>query len=218
MTAADAVAGRRSWPRRMARRTVLGCAALAVAWTAALAWFAEDMAAEPAAGTPPTDAIVVLTGGSARLRAGLDLLAQGHGRKLLVSGVYRGVEVAELLRVARARPQEVDCCIVLGHAADNTRGNALETRAWMSGEGFTSLIVVTSTYHMRRALLELRREMPGIRLEPWPVFPDGWSRATWWQRPGAVMLVVHEFNKYLLALVRPALPEGLLESLGQALS
>jgi uncharacterized SAM-binding protein YcdF (DUF218 family) len=214
MSAAGTVLTRRSWPRRIARRVLLLCAGAAVAWAAGLAWFADDMPAEPAS-VETTDAIVVLTGGSARLRAGLDLLAQTRGRKLFVSGVYRGVDVAELLRVARARPDAVDCCIALGHDAADTRGNALETRDWMEREHLASLTLVTSTYHMRRALLEFRRVMPQARLVAYPVFPDSWSRDGWWRQPEALLLVAHEFNKYLLTLVRPLLPEG-LEGLGQA--
>jgi uncharacterized SAM-binding protein YcdF (DUF218 family) len=209
---------RRSWSRRLVRRLLLLCAALVIAWSAGLAWFAEDMAADPAVPGEATDAIVVLTGGSARLRAGLDLLAQGRGRKLFVSGVYRRVDVAELLRVARARPEAVDCCIELGHDANDTRGNALETRDWMEREGFASLTLVTSTYHMRRALLEFRRALPQARLVPYAVLPDSWQRAAWWQRPEAVMLVAHEYNKYLLALARPFLPESLGEGAGPAVS
>jgi len=201
------LARRRSWPRRIARRIVLACLGVVLAAAAGLAWFADDMPPEATGPAETTDAIVVLTGGSARLRAGLELLAQGRGQKLLVSGVYRGVDVAELLRVARARPEAVDCCIVLGHEADNTHGNALETRAWMEREGFVSLTVVTSTYHMRRALLELGRAMPQARLVAHPVFPDSWSRDAWWRQPDALMLVGHEFAKYLLALARPLLPD-----------
>ncbi len=201
-------ARRRSWPRRIARRIAQACAALAIAWAGGVAWFAWDMPEAAAGSGETTDAIVVLTGGSARLRAGLDLLAQGRARKLFVSGVYRGVDVAELLRVARARPDAVDCCIELGHAADNTHGNALETQAWMARERLASLTVVTSIYHMRRALLEFRRVMPGTRLVAHPVFPESWSRDAWWHQGDALLLVAHEFTKYLLALVRPLLPEA----------
>ena len=120
--AAEARARRRRW--RVPRALGAMLAGLAIAWGAGFAWFAEDMAREaPSEGTR-ADAIVVLTGGASRLRAGLDLLAAGSGRKLFVSGVYRGVDVTELLRVARQRPDAVECCIVLGHEADNTRGNA----------------------------------------------------------------------------------------------
>jgi len=118
----------------------------------------------------------------------------------------------------RARPEAVDCCIELGHEADNTRGNAIETHDWMERERFASLTVVTSTYHMRRALLEFRRVMPQARLVAHPVFPDSWPRDAWWRRTEALLLVVHEFNKYLIALVRPFLPESLVEGVSQALS
>jgi uncharacterized SAM-binding protein YcdF (DUF218 family) len=184
---------------------VLGLAiAVAVAaWAAGLVWFAESIPAGPARPEAKTDAIVVLTGGPSRLKAGLELLAEGKARKLFVSGVYRGVEVAELLRIARQSPAEVDCCVVLGYAADSTLGNALETRAWMEREGFTSLRLVTANYHMRRSLLEFRRVMPETTIEPEPVAPPQFMRELWWQYPGTAALIAMEFDKYLLALVRP---------------
>ena len=43
---------------------------------------------------------------------------------------------------------------MLGREADNTHGNARETAGWMRGEGYRSLRLVTSWYHMRRSLLE----------------------------------------------------------------
>src|SRR3546814_8190635 len=86
-----------------------------------------------------TDAIIVLTGGSERLPTGLDLLSRDRADKLFVSGVYAGVEVAELLRLSRQSPQELACCIVLGYAANDTRGNAVETAEWMRAEGYKSL-------------------------------------------------------------------------------
>ncbi len=180
---------------------------MAIAWCVGFAWFAEDMPREAASQDTSADGIVVLTGGAARLRAGLDLLAAGRGRKLFVSGVYRGVDVNELLRVARQRPDAVECCIVLGHEADNTRGNAVETRDWAAREGFASLVVVTANYHMRRALLELRRAMPATRLVPHAVAPEAFRRGDWWQWPGTLSLIAVEYTKYLVALVRPFLPE-----------
>ncbi|MBF0307503.1 MAG: YdcF family protein, partial [Alphaproteobacteria bacterium] len=133
----------------------MGGAALAfVAWAAGLLWFAAAMPEAVEDDDSPTDAIVVLTGGSERLSAGFHLLASQRARKLFVSGVYHGVEVAELLSLSRQTPDEVECCIVLGYSADNTVGNALETAEWMAREGFSSLRLVTAQYHMRRSLLE----------------------------------------------------------------
>jgi uncharacterized SAM-binding protein YcdF (DUF218 family) len=187
----------------------LALAAAALAYAGGLAWFAETIPRGPHARSPvAADGIVVLTGGPLRLREGLRLLAEGKGRKLLVSGVYRGVEVQELLRVARQAPEAVECCVELGYAADSTHGNAHETSAWMAREGFGSLILVTANYHMRRSLLEFRRALPETRIEPHPVFPEGFRIDAWWRWPGTFALVQGEYHKFLAALARPVLPLG----------
>jgi uncharacterized SAM-binding protein YcdF (DUF218 family) len=180
--------------------------AAAIAWLAGLVWFVSlvprDAAADPAA----TDAIVVLTGGSQRVENGLTLLAEGKAKKLFVSGVYRSTDVKALLRAAKEPAQWLTCCIELGHEADNTRGNAAETAAWMRAEKFHSLRLVTASYHMPRSLLEFSRAMPDIRIVPNPVFP---TNRAWWLNPHAALLVVGEYVKYLFALTG-------LQSLGPA--
>lgn len=170
---------------------------------AGLAWFAENIPRAAADDGETTDAIVVLTGGAARLATGLDLLRQGRARKLFVSGVYRGVDVQELLRVQRQSPQAVECCIELGYSAESTAGNATETRRWAEREAISSLRLVTASYHMPRSLIEFRRAMPGLRILPHPVMPDAFRREAWWAWPGSLRLVVGEYHKLLAALVRP---------------
>ena len=108
----------------------------------------------------PTDAIVVLTGGRLRLETGLELFATGSAKKLFISGVNQRVDRDELLRALGPAAERAACCIVLGHEADNTFGNARETANWMHEEGYKSLRLVTSWYHMRRGLLEFGRAMP----------------------------------------------------------
>jgi uncharacterized SAM-binding protein YcdF (DUF218 family) len=183
--------------------------ASALGYASGLAWFAQTIPRAPeGAAQAVADGIVVLTGGPLRLREGLRLLAEGKGKKLLVSGVYRGVEVQELLRIARQSPDPVECCVELGYAADSTLGNARETSAWMEREGFRSLILVTANYHMRRSLLEFRRALPDIDIQPHPVFPEGFRIEAWWRWPGTFALVQGEYHKYLAAFVRPFLPLG----------
>jgi len=180
-----------------------GLAAVAVlAWTAGLIWFANAIPDRVADRDTPTDAIVVLTGGSERLATGLGLLAAGRARKLFVSGVYRGVEVAELLRLSRRAPERLRCCIALGYTAGDTQGNARETAAWMTREGFDSLRLVTANYHLRRSLVEFARAMPEATVIPHPVFPPGFKQARWWRWPGTARLLASEYNKYLAALAR----------------
>ncbi len=182
---------------------------LAVAWLGGLVWFAATIPLEsPAAGSPVaerlTDAIVVLTGGSERLAAGLELLAAGKARKLLVSGVNHSVDKNELLRVTHQKPAEADCCIVLGYAADSTIGNAAETAAWMRTEHFTSLRLVTANYHLRRSLLEFRMALPDAEIVPHPVIPATVKVSEWWLWRRTTGLIVTEYNKYLIALGRAA--------------
>lgn len=171
-------------------------------WLAGLIAFASGIPGDIEDSTTHTDAIVVLTGGSERLETGLALLRQGLGDKLFVSGVYRGIDVAELLRLARQTPDQVECCIVLGHAADNTIGNAAETAQWMKQEGFHSLRLVTGNYHMRRSLSEFHHAMPDVAIVAHPVFPDAVKRDHWWLWPGTVHLIIGEYTKFLLGQLR----------------
>jgi uncharacterized SAM-binding protein YcdF (DUF218 family) len=178
-----------------------------LAWLAGLIGF---VAAIPTAADAPsrrTDAIVVLTGGSERLAEGLRLLTAGLGRKLLVSGVGRDVELAQLLQSLpsdepRPDPALGACCIALDHGAGNTLGNAVETALWMRSEGFRSLRLVTADYHMPRSLLEFRRAMPDVEILRHPVFPRQVMREQWWRWPGTTGLMIGEYHKFLLALLR----------------
>jgi uncharacterized SAM-binding protein YcdF (DUF218 family) len=162
-----------------------------------------------------TDAIVVLTGGRLRFESGLQLLTAGKAQKLFVSGVHPGVDVADLLRASRQPLESAGCCIELGHAADNTIGNARETAEWMKAEGFHSLRLVTANYHMVRSLLEFSRAMPDVEIVPNPVFPEIFNNQPWWRSPAAVNLVATEYNKYLVTVVRPLLPAAIIPRMAE---
>ncbi len=189
--------------RRRHRRPLvyLAVAALiaAIAWTGGLFRFAAAIPAQVADPTPRTDAIVVLTGGSGRLAAGLALLSEDKAEKLFVSGVYRGVDVDKLLELSQRTPEELRCCVEIGHSAGNTAGNAAETAAWVIGQGYRSLRIVTASYHMPRTLLEFRRVLPDVVLIPHPVFPENVKQDRWWAWPGTASLIISEYNKILLA-------------------
>ena len=191
---------RRQPRRRFARKSLTVMLAGLGAWVAGFFWFIEQIPRRIEAPDSVTDAIVVLTGGAGRLGAGLELLALGRGAKLFVSGVYRGVDVAEILRAARQSPEELECCVELGHDAVDTRSNANETGQWMVTEGFTSLRLVTASYHMPRSLVEFRRAIPAARLIAHPVFPSNVRIDEWWRWPGTTALLIGEYSKYLIAV------------------
>jgi uncharacterized SAM-binding protein YcdF (DUF218 family) len=184
---------------------LLACGGLLFAgWFAGFLWFVGKLPGEVADPLRRTDAIVVLTGGSGRVRRGLDLLADKRAAKLFVSGVYRGVDVAELLRVSQRAPEELSCCVALGHEAETTHGNAIETAQWVRDNGFASLRLVTAAYHMPRSMMEFRRLMPGVEIVPHPVFPEHVKQDDWWRWPGSTYLLLGEYTKYLVAVVRVA--------------
>ncbi len=174
----------------------------AVAWLAGLLWFATGLPNSVAEPERVTDAIVVLTGGPGRVHRGLQLLAEKRAQKLFISGVYRGVDVQELLRVSQRSPGDLECCIALGYEADSTRGNARETASWMREQGLRSLRLVTAAYHMPRSLLEFRRVLPDAEIVPHPVFSENAAPRAWWRWPGNAGLIVTEYSKYLIALAR----------------
>jgi uncharacterized SAM-binding protein YcdF (DUF218 family) len=182
------------------RQIAITGAALLVLCVVGFTWFAARPAPEHEAA--PTDAIVVLTGGRLRLQSGIDLLREGKGRKLFVSGVNQQVDLDELLRIS-GNADWASCCTVLGHDADNTIGNARETAQWMRQQGFNSLRLVTAWYHMPRSLLELDRAMPEIEIIAHPVFPDEASQEHWWVSRSTVLLLASEYSKFLGALLRP---------------
>jgi uncharacterized SAM-binding protein YcdF (DUF218 family) len=189
---------------RALRRLGLFALVMFVLWLGGLAWFVASSLAirgDPIA----TDAIVVLTGGRLRLETGLLLFTAGTAKKLFVSGVNQRVDREELLRPLGPLAERAACCIALGHEADNTFGNARETANWMHEEGYRSLRLVTSWYHMRRALLEFDRAMPQVTIIAYPVFAQHIDAERWWSWHGPLVLIITEYEKYLAAWIRSAL-------------
>lgn len=181
------------------RRVVLAGAAAALAAVAGAAMgfmaFAGMVVAPPEApawGAGPADAIVVLTGGAGRIDAGLDLLENSAAPLLLVSGAAPGMTRAALLRQEKREGAGLEGRVRIGRAAATTIGNAAEIAAFGAASGASRFLVVTSDYHMPRALLELRRALPGARFHPHKVAPPP-------GRPRPWGLLLGEYAKYVAA-------------------
>lgn len=148
------------------------------------------------------DGIVVLTGGTSRVTDALELLASGRGRRLLITGVNPGTTTGDIAREVVNYDHLLACCVDLDYAALNTLGNAVQARRWALNHGFQSLIVVTSAYHMPRALAELAHQLPDASLIPFPVVSDRLRIEPWWSNGDTTRLVLSEYLKYLFAKVR----------------
>jgi uncharacterized SAM-binding protein YcdF (DUF218 family) len=195
-------------PRGRGYRAVLMGLALAAALVAAdFLWFVHQMPVSEAAPQRNADGIVALTGGPFRINDALDLLASGHGKRLLISGVNPTTRRGEIARLMPEHERWFTCCVDIDHSA-TTIGNAIETRQWVKSRGFQSLIVVTANFHIPRALVELGHELPDVMLVPYGVVSEKMRIEAWWENPETARLLFLEYLKYIVARIRPWLPSS----------
>lgn len=190
-------------PRGWLRATIV--AAFAVLFIVAgigFVAFLSQLRATEAVPAGKADGIVVLTGGSSRVSDAMELLAGGYGRRLLISGVHPTNAASDISRSLPDNQSLLSCCVDLDRSAVNTRSNAAETRRWVRERGFKSLIVVTSNYHMPRAIVELSHAMPDVELIPFSVIGDKWRDEPWWTSGATLRLLLSEYAKYVAAEVR----------------
>ena len=190
-------------------KSVAAFLVVALIWAAGLfAFAARVQQSTPQAHPAPADGIVALTGANSneRIAAGVQLLAEHRGRRVLVSGVNRGVSREQLRTASGTVRRLYDCCVDLGFTAADTVGNARETAEWAQAMRYRRLIVVTSDYHMPRAMLELRAVLrpPAFSLTTYAVPTETLRNRRWWRSPRASRLLVVEYSKYLAILGREA--------------
>jgi uncharacterized SAM-binding protein YcdF (DUF218 family) len=188
--------------RRLASVGVRAAALCVLILGLGFAWFVWRLPDRQVALDRDADGIVVLTGGSSRVTEALELLAAGRGKRLLISGVNPGTTTTGIAHENPHYDRLFVCCVDLDYSAINTLGNAVQARLWAESHGFHSLIVVTSAYHMPRALAELSHQLRGITLIPYPVVSDRLRTAPWWSDGDTTRAVVSEYIKFLFAEVR----------------
>src|ERR1700751_1830552 len=198
-------------PRRPLRATVIGLLAVVVAAALGFVGFLSKLRYTESAPERQAAGIVVLTGGSSRFSDAMELLAEGYGKRLLISGVHPTIAASDISRSLQESQSYFNCCVDLDHSAVNTRSNAAETRRWAHERGFKSLIVVTSNYHMPRAIVELSHAMPDISLIPFAVVGDKWRDEPWWTSGATLRLLLSEYAKYVAAEIRVRLDDLGLE-------
>jgi uncharacterized SAM-binding protein YcdF (DUF218 family) len=183
-------------PRRR-RLTACGIALLGVIAVLAisLARFMHLMN-EPEQLPQHTDGIVALTGGPERVETALRLLAAGRADRLLLSGIGGGAELPELARLADVDPRPLAARVTIDRHATTTRGNALETAAWARQNDIHSLLVVTASYHMPRAITELSRALPEATLYPIDVVAYGRESTA-----ARFRFMAQEYVKFLASVV-----------------
>ncbi len=195
-------------PRSWLRAIVISVAALVFVGAAAgFVAFLSQLRGTEVAPQRQADGIVVLTGGSSRVSDAMELLAAGYGRRLLISGVHPSSTASDISRTLPENQSFMTCCVDLDRSAVSTRSNAAQTRRWAHERGFKSLIVVTSNYHMPRALVEFSHAMPQTKLVPFAVVGDKWREEPWWTSSSTMRLLLSEYVKYVAAVIRVRLED-----------
>jgi uncharacterized SAM-binding protein YcdF (DUF218 family) len=142
------------------------------------------------------DAIVVLTGGRGRVEEGLRLYGENRARWLLFIGVDRTVQKGDLLK--RGEGERDENGIILEKVSRNTLENAFYARDLIVKKRITSIVLITSRYHMKRATLIFRNLLPGeVAIYPHPVDSKN-LKIKWWNDGSSMRLLFSEFYKYCL--------------------
>ena len=110
------------------------------------------------AASEKTDAVVVLTGGAGRIERGASVMADGLATRMLIAGADPSVRQSDLTRrLSKRERKQLRCCTDLGSESVDTRSNAEEAGRWLDKNGYKSMRLVTSDWHMRRAGWEFER-------------------------------------------------------------
>jgi len=167
-------------------------------WLSGFVFFLNNLPTRIESPMKKTDAVVVLTGGNGRIEEGIAIVKSSLSEKLFISGVNQSVNKNDLIKKV---PLGVDFGVKaninlenvhIGYEATNTKGNASETARWLQENNIETVRLVTSHYHVPRALLHFEEVLPAnINIVPHPTF----DKKTPLVRRLSILFL--EYNKFL---------------------
>ena len=153
--------------------------------------------------------IVILTGGANRIKDGLKIIenfqnSKNINYKILVSGTGMGFTKSSLKKKLgpNFNSQLIQCCIDLDSVSKNTLTNASETFKWTTKNGIKEFILITSNYHMPRAILEFKNVMPNLKIYTYAITPKKHDIENWLSSYKTFSLVFTEYCKFIIAGIR----------------
>ena len=144
--------------------------------------------------------VVVATGGTNRILKGLDLIKENMNRKMLLTGVGKGItkkQIESAFLLDDTQKTILHCCVELDEEAIDTYSNANQSKVWLESLNAKSVFVVTANYHMPRLILELDRSLKNVIIIPVPVEPKSKPIKYWWKIDNFYLLVI-EYLKFTL--------------------
>ncbi len=172
-------------------------ALLLIAWMSGYIIFVINIISKPPNNIEKIDySIIVLTGGSNRIQTGLELW-QNDIKNLFITGVHPSVSKNDILNMSSHPSDLPECCLTLGYQATTTIENALEAKTWIENNNISNIILVTSNYHMDRALLEFKHVIKNIYITPYVVIEetDYLKNQNFWKRSFS------EYHKFIFRYI-----------------
>ena len=145
-------------------------------------------------------AIVAVSGGdtAARTREAIKLYQNGWAPKLIFSGAAQdksGPSNAAVMKREAHAAGVPDADIITEEYSETTKQNAEKTQSIFETNKITSVILVTSAYHQRRAGLEFASRSHDVKVRNHPVASDNQWSGWWWLTPTGWYLAVGELLK-----------------------
>ena len=151
-------------------------------------------------GCAPAGAIVAISGGdtAARTAAAVELYKNEWAPVLIFSGAAEdkdGPSNAAAMRLDAIKQGVPAGAILIEEMSENTNQNARMTRDLLRRHGISDIILVTSGYHMRRAMLEFSSmtSEDQITIRSSPTYDSHWGW-WWWLTPRGWWLALSEFG------------------------
>ncbi len=172
-------------------------------WLFGFAYFAWQINNFTIDYTLHTDAIITLTGGRNRIIEAVRLLQQGISPRLFISGVDKDISLQNIQNTQHF-PLPNSQAIDIGHQATNTTENAIESNTWIQKNNIKSIRLVTSNYHIPRALVEFNKQNKSLKIIIHPVYSEKVEKK-WWTSLRTFSLIFEEYNKFLYTYIRSKL-------------
>ena len=154
-------------------------------------------------GCGKADAIIAVSGGdtSARTQSAIDLYHAGWADVLIFSGAAHdksGPSNAEVMRRQAARQGVPADDIIIEPTSETTSENADYTTDILKQLKIRSAILVTSSYHQKRTLLEFEALSPDVNFRSHPSTGDNQWSVWWWTTPYGWYLALSEVIKIIV--------------------
>ena len=161
-------------------------------------YFVHQVQAANNARAVRADAIVVFSGEPKRIGVAVTLLARGYAHQLFIVGQDNGREIAQWQLYNKALFQ---CCVKINQSSVNTAEDARLANRLLKSYHVQSLILVTSSFHMPRAIKELSREIPQTRIIPFGVTDDFYRTSDIPKSPEVASAFLAQYVLYIISCI-----------------